>query len=164
MTQVCNRKVFLRGQSHFSWFFSRREMLFSRKKISILVDPKQILVILKSDKKKKKKKKKKKVLSSQMPIFNFPLSLYFDNFPSFPLNFHPLSLFNTLAAFFRVGQQKFPGQKSRGGGSLPSLRLLRHWYDPRALSHRRVCFLTPAKVYYVGLTTSIIFRASISSF
>ena len=64
--QGCNRKIFLRGQSHFSWFFSRREM-FSRWKISILVHPKQILAVFKSEKQNKnknKKTKKKSPLSS----------------------------------------------------------------------------------------------------
>ena len=121
--QGCNRKIFLRGQSHFSWFFSRREMLFPVE-ISILVAQKQIFVILKSEKQNKTKqnktkqqnqkqnKKKGPLLFRTFPtsIFNFPPSLL--QFSSFSSPFPPFPFF--LASFFPVGQQKFPGQKSQG--------------------------------------------------
>ena len=78
--------IFVRGQSHFSWFFSRREMFFLEN--PILVDPKQISLVLKSEKKKKKKKKKGPQLFLQLfllpfTIFHFP---FFD-FPFFLLHF-----------------------------------------------------------------------------
>ena len=59
----------------------------------MLVDPKQILVVLKSEKQKKKKKER------FSPHFvTFSTSIF--NFPTFLLNFHPFS----LASFFPVGQ------------------------------------------------------------
>ena len=59
-----NRHIFLRGQSHFSWFFSRREMFFPGRKYSHFGTPKTnnkfpSFSKVKSKKKKKKKKKKR---------------------------------------------------------------------------------------------------------
>ena len=84
---------------------------FSRKKITILVHPKQILVVLKSEKQKKKKKKKKKV-----PPFLLQFSFFTSQ--SSPLPFFP-------CLFFPVGQQKFPGQKSLGALCPPPVTTLR---------------------------------------
>ena len=90
-----------------------------KKKKSILVDPKQISVALKSEKQKTKEKKKG---SSHL----------FIPFPPFISHFH-LSIFLVfsyifpffLASFFLVSHQKFPGQKSQGVHSAPCL--LCHW-------------------------------------
>ena len=59
LMQGHNRKNFLRGKVIFSDFFHGVKCLFLVEN-SILVDPKQILVVLKSEKSKKKKKKKQK--------------------------------------------------------------------------------------------------------
>ena len=105
------RNVFQRWQSHFSWFFwffSRREMLFSRwfRKV------------------KKKKKKKKKKSSSFLSSCSCNFSSFHFLFSTFPFSIFLLfcSIFSVfLASFFKVGlgHQKFPGQKSQGlGGTL----------------------------------------------
>ena len=109
-----NRHIFLRGQSHFSWFFFPAWNAFSQYKIPILVDSKQISVVFKSE--KQKGKKKASTLFISFPTYH----LLFLNFPSFLLNFHPFSLF-ILASFFPIRQQRFPGQKSLGG-TLPPPR------------------------------------------
>ena len=95
-----NRKIFLRGQRQFSWYFPGRKFPFWYTQNKFYR--------LKSEKQKKKKKKKKKVPSSllwnfsQLPFFHFQFSFF-----SSPLHFFPSHL-------FPVGQQKFPGQKSLG--------------------------------------------------
>ena len=64
---------------------------------SLLVDPKQISVVLKSEKQKKKKKKGQKVLSFYnftASIFNFPPSLFQFSFFSSPFSLFPLPLFS----------------------------------------------------------------------
>ena len=76
----------------------------------ILVDPKQISVVLKTEKQKKKKKKKR----SSPHFLTFPPSIF--NFPSFLLHF-PFF----LASLFLVRQQKFPGQKFWGALCPPSV-------------------------------------------
>ena len=121
-----NRKIFLRGQSHFSWLFlifSWREMLFPGRKISILVDPEQILVCLKSE------KQKKSPHFVTFPSFHFQFSTFL--FTSFILFFSICPLFSllSLCLFLPVGQQKFPSQKSwGGGGNLPlAPHLLCNW-------------------------------------
>ena len=117
-----NRKIFQKGQSHLSWFFSQREILFPDGKFPFWLThkkkKKKKSVVLKSQ--KKKKKKKKKVLSSFSHFLTPPLP-----FSIFHLPFLIFLLFCSifpffLASFFPVGQQKFPGQKSRGMGALPS--------------------------------------------
>ena len=57
---------------------------------------------------KAKKKKRKKILTH---FYNFSsFHFQFSTFPSVILNFHPFS----VASFFPIRQQKFPGQKSLG--------------------------------------------------
>ena len=124
-----NGKNFLRGQSHFPDFFPGVNF-FSRQKFFILVDPKQISVVLKSGNLKKKYKKKEVRLLS---FWNFPLPFW--NFPlPFSISYLPLTIFllfffhfTPLPLFSLVRQQKFPGQKSLRGHSAP--RLLRHCYS-----------------------------------
>ena len=92
--QGCNRNIFQRGQSHFSWFFPRREMLFPGRKFPSWL-------------------KKKKVLSSFCNLSSFHFQ--FSTFP-FSLFLPFCSIFPCLlASLFLVGQQKFPSQKSLGG-------------------------------------------------
>ena len=76
-----NRHIFL-GRSHFSWFIFPAWIAFSRYKIPILVDPKQISVVLKSEKQKRK----------SSPLFvTFPPSFFqFFTSPSlFQFSFFP---------------------------------------------------------------------------
>ena len=76
---------------------------------------------------KSKKKKKKKVISSvcNFSPFHFKFSTF--DFPSFS---SPYSFF-FLASLFLVGQQKFPGEKCRQGGTLPPAQTP----PPRLLCH-----------------------------
>ena len=103
-----NRKSFLRVQGHFSWFFSRREMLFhfSRPKANFSHFERW-------------KKKKVLVLSSFWNFSLLPLSIFTFPFTIFLLSFSipPFPFF--LASFFPIGQQKFPDQQSLGGHSAP---------------------------------------------
>ena len=105
-----NRHIFLRGQSHFSWFFSRREMLFPGRKFPILVDPKQISVVFKSE--KQKKRSSPIFITFPTCISNFPPSLL--QFTFFSSKFSTLFPF-FLDSFFPIRQEKFSGQKSLGG-------------------------------------------------
>ena len=106
-----NRHIFLRGAKPFSSFFPCVKWVFSRLKVPILVDPKQIFLVFKSEKQKK----------GSSPLFvTFPTSI--SNFPPSLLQFSFFScqfssLFHFfLASFFPIRQQKFPDQNSRGGG------------------------------------------------
>ena len=90
-------KFFWGGRVIFPDFFPGVKCFFPVEN-SILVDPKQILVVLKSD----------KVLSS---FCNFPPSLL--QFSFFSSQFAPLFPF-FFTSFLPVGQQKFPCQKSLG--------------------------------------------------
>ena len=114
-----NRHIFLRGQSHFSWYFSQREMFFPGKKIPIVVDPKQISVVFKSEEQKGKKKKKKKWSS---PLFSyFLLTSYFRfQFSTFPFTIFLLffSIF-TLFPFFPDMSAKISRSEVSGGHSAP---------------------------------------------
>ena len=87
--QGCNRHSFLRGQSHFSWFFPGVKCFFPVENFPFW-QPTQNKFLLFS------KVKKKKVLTSfrafPTSISNFEPSLY--NFPSFLLNFYPFPLFS----------------------------------------------------------------------
>ena len=94
-TQGRKRNIFQRGKKFFpAW------NAFSWQKIPILIDPKQISVVLKSEKNKKKKKKKKKKRSSPHflifppSIFNFPQSLFQFSFFSSPFSLFSLPLFS----------------------------------------------------------------------
>ena len=95
---------------------------------------------------KQKKKKKKKKRSSRSRFFNnfsylhFQFSTFLLQFSFFSSQFSPLFPF-FLASFFPIRQQKFPGQKSRGGHSAP--RLLRHCHllKFKVQSHLRKCSL-----------------------
>ena len=81
----------------------------------ILVDPKQISVVLKSEKEKKKKKKQEREKKSSPHFVTFPPSTF--NFPPSLFRFSffssPFSIFPSLS-LFQVGQQKFPSEKSGG--------------------------------------------------
>ena len=105
-------KFFLRGQSNFSWSFSRW-------KISILVAPKQILVVFKSEKQKKKKRKGPLLIFELFPpsIFNFPPSLLQFFFFSSPFPPPPFSLFPSL--FFPDRSAKIPRSEVSGRHSAP---------------------------------------------
>ena len=117
-----NRHIFLRGQSHFSWFFSQCEMLFFPVETSHFGRPKTNFCRFQKWKQKQtnKQPKKKKKKKRSSPLFiTFPTSI--SNFPPpllqfsfFSSQFSPLF----LASYFPIRQQKFPGQKSRGGGTL----------------------------------------------
>ena len=97
---------------------------FSRKKIPISVDPKQISVIFKSE--KQKKKSPPLFITFPTSISNFPPSLLqFSFFSSQFSHLFPLFPFS-LASFFPIGQQKFPGHKSWGHSAPMHPRLLRH--------------------------------------
>ena len=72
-----NRNIFQRRQSHFSRFFPVRNMPFPGRKFSILVHPKQILVVSKSAKQKEKK------IPPSFSHFTIFL-LFFSIFPFFP--------------------------------------------------------------------------------
>ena len=119
-----NRHIFLRGQSHFSWFFPVENSHFGH-----FGTPKTNFRRFQKWKAKKERKKKKK----SSPLFiNFPTFIL--NFPSSLLQFcffssqlSPLFPF-ILAFFFPIRKQKFPGQKSLGGTlpPCPPPRLLRH--------------------------------------
>ena len=65
-----------------------------------------------------KKEKGPLLIFKLFSFLHFQFSIYhFTIFLLFFSNFSPFSTF-FLASFFPVGQQKFPGQKSRGGGVL----------------------------------------------
>ena len=123
-----NRKIFLRGQSHFSWFSSWREMLFPNRKFHF-GKPKTNFSRFEKWKAKKKKKKRSSPHFVRFPpsIVNFlpPFILQFSFFSSLVSHF-PLFPFFPLPLFSPVGQQKFPGQKSLG---VICPHLLRHWGD-----------------------------------
>ena len=114
--QGCNRKIFLRGKSHFpDFFFFRREMLFP-----VENSPKTKFSA------SFRKVKTKKVLSSFSNFYLLPFSissifnLSFYNFLLFFSIPPPFSIFPFFPClFFPVGQQKFLGQKSLGGHSAP---------------------------------------------
>ena len=103
--QGCNRHIYLRGQSHFSWFFSRL-------KIPILVDPKPIFVVFKSE------KQKKKVLTT---FYN--LSYFHFQFSTFPFTiFLPFySIFTPFCPclFFPDTSAKISRSEISGGHSAP---------------------------------------------
>ena len=120
-----NRKIFLRGQSHFSWFFCPAWNAFSRYKISILVATKQIYIVFKSE--KQKKKKKKKILSSFSNIFLLLFSIStFLKFSFFSFQFSPFSIFS-LPLFPGRAAKISRSEVSGGGHSAPCPHLLCHW-------------------------------------
>ena len=111
-TQGWNRKIFLRGQSHFSWCFPGVKCLFPVENV-LFGKPKTNLRGFerweakkkkKKKKKKRKKKEKKNVLSSfcnfcNFSIFHFQFQPSLLQFSSFLLNFFtPFHFF--LASFF----------------------------------------------------------------
>ena len=127
----CVRGIFLRGAKSFFLIFFPARNAFSWSKIPILVDPKQISVVLKSEKKKKKKKERKKEMRSSPNFVTFPPSSF--NFPPylFQVSFcsSPFSVFY-LPCLFPVGQQKFPGEKYQGAlcpSPLAAMPLLMIW-------------------------------------
>ena len=113
-----NRHIFLRGQSHFSWFFPGVKCFFPGRKFPSFT-------------KVKSQKKKKKSPHPLSTLLTFPTSI--SNFPNFPSSllqfstfllqfsffssqFYPFFHFS-LPLFFPIRRQKFPGQKSREGHS-----------------------------------------------
>ena len=104
--QGCNRYIFLRGQSHFSWFFSRHEMLFPGRN-SHFGRPKTNFCRFQ---KWKAKKKKKKVLTSFYTFSYVPFLFSTFPFTIFLLFFSiytPFSLFPCLL-FSRHVSKNFP--------------------------------------------------------
>ena len=117
-----NRKIFLRGQSHFSWFFFPGVKCFFPVENFHFGRPKtNFSRFEKWKEKKERKKEKKKEEEEKSPllilelfphfIFNFPPSLLQFSFFSSPFS-HLFHFF--LASSFPVGQQKCLGQKSLG--------------------------------------------------
>ena len=100
------RRIFFRGvKVIFSNFFPGVKCFFLLEN-SHFVRPKTNFSGFEKWQKKKEKEKEND------PLFLLPFSIFhlpIFNFPSFQLHF-PLF----LVSFFPVGQQKFPGQKSRG--------------------------------------------------
>ena len=98
--QGCNRKIVLKGQSHFPDFF---QMLFLGRKFPFWLTQNKFQWFLKVKSKKKKKKKKRKKERKRMSfphfvtfppyIFKFPPSLFQFSFffPHFPFFFPCLS-------------------------------------------------------------------------
>ena len=111
------RGIFFRGDKVIfpDFLFPSVKCFFPVEK-SILVDPKQISVVLKSEK-HKKKKKKKKVPSSfcNFPpsIFNFTPSLFLFQFSFFPAPFY---FFFSLPLFSQWVNRNFP-VRSLGEGT-----------------------------------------------
>ena len=108
--QGCNRKIFLMGQSQFSWFFFPGMKCFFPVENFHFGRPKkkkQILVVLKSEKQKKKK---------NLPFSIFHLPFY--NFPSFLLNFHPFFPFFPCL-FFPSRSAEISRSEVSGGHSAP---------------------------------------------
>ena len=92
-----NRNFFLRGQSHFSWFFSRREIFFSPVENFPFGTPKTIICRFERWKKKKKKKGPLLILLifGTFPPSILPFSFFSSSisspppFPFFPCLFFP---------------------------------------------------------------------------
>ena len=108
-----NRHIFLRGQSHFSWFFFRRKMPFPGRKFRF-GRPKTNFRHFQKWKKKKGPHLFFITFLLPYPIFHLP----FYHFPSFLLNFHPFPFF--LSLFFPDTSAKISrSEVSGGGGALP---------------------------------------------
>ena len=116
-----NRKIFLRGQSNFSWFFSQHEMHFPGRNFHF-GRPKTNFSVFWKVRRRKKKRSSPHFVTFPPSIFNFPPSLLQFSFLS--SQFSPLFPF-FLASFIPVGQQKLPGQKFLG--ALCPSPLLRHY-------------------------------------
>ena len=111
-------KIFLRGQSHFSWFFSQREMLFPGRKFPFWWTKNKFMWFWKV-RSKKNQKKKSSPHSVTFPPSILPFAIFrlpFFDFPSFLVHFP----FFSLPLFFLLCQQKFPGQKSLGATLPPA--------------------------------------------
>ena len=107
-----NRHIFLRGQSHFPWFFFPGVKCFFPAENSHFGRPKTNFRRFQKWKAKKKKKGSSPLfITFPTSISYFPLSLL--QFSFFSCQFSPLFPF-FLASFFPIRQQKFPNQKSRG--------------------------------------------------
>ena len=96
-----NRNIFQRGQSHFSWFFSRCEMFFPGRKNSHFGE--------------KKKKASLHFVMFPPSIFNFQPSLYWFSFFS-----SPFSLFSSLL-FSRKVTRNFLVKSVRGHPDPPAV-------------------------------------------
>ena len=106
-----NRHIFLRGQSHFSWFFPGEKCFFPVE-IPILVDPKQISVVFNFPKWKAKKKKRSSPLFITFPTSNSNFTPSLLQFFVFFLNFchsflFSLPLFPDTSA--KISQSKVSG-------------------------------------------------------
>ena len=108
--QGCNRKIFLRGQSHFPDFFPDVKCFFLVENFHFGT-PKTNL-------------KKRGVLSSFWKFSLYPFSIFhlpFYNFPSFLLHFPPFQFFPCL---FFPGRSAEISRSEVSGGTAP--HLLRH--------------------------------------
>ena len=135
----CKRKIFLRGQSHFSWFFSRREMLFPSRKFPFWLTQNKFQSFLKV---KRKKKKDPLLIFVTFPpyiIFHLPFLNFPSFFPIFPFFF---------ASLFPIGQQKFPGQKSLGGTLLPAPCLPPPCYTTGSFNLENNIYIEPIHIRY----------------
>ena len=119
--------IFFWGGKVIFLIFSPGWILFSSRKFPLRT-PKTNFRHFEKWKAKKKKKKRSSphfwTFSSSSFHFQFstfPFTIFLHFFSIFPL-FHFF-----LAAFFLIGQQKFPGHKSLGGTLHPLPHLLRHW-------------------------------------
>ena len=114
-----NRHIFLRGQSHFSWFFFPDMKWLFPVKSSRFGRPKTNFRRFKKWKAKKKKKKKKSsplFITFPTSISNFPPSLL--QFYFFSSQFLPLFHFS-LPLFSRYVSKNFPVRSLGGGHSAP---------------------------------------------
>ena len=99
------------GQSHFSWFFPHREILFPGRNFHFC----RPLTNFNGFKKWKAKKEKRKEKKKGKKINNIPSFLF--HFPSLP------------CLSFLVEQQKFSSEKHQGVLCPLPPRLLRHWKE-----------------------------------
>ena len=132
-----NRHIFLRGQSHFSWYFSQREMFFPVEN-SHFGKPKTNFCRFQKWKAKKKKKKKKGPhhFLYNFSYFHFQFSTFpFYNFPSFLLNFHSFYHFS-LSLFSRYVIKNFPVRSLWGALCPPAPHLLRHCEKVHSNKHK----------------------------
>ena len=115
-----NRGIFLRGQSHFSWFFFPTWNAFSRKKIG---RPKTNFRRFQKWKKKSSSPFFYNFSFFRFQFSTFPFTIY--NFPSFLLNFLPFSLYS-LPLFSRYVSKNFPVRSLLGAISPPLPPPIRH--------------------------------------
>ena len=123
-----NRSIFQRGQSNFSWFFSRREILFSH-----FGTPKTNLSSFEKWKEKKKKKRKEggflssffNFSSFHFPFATFPFLIFLLFFSIFPF---------FLASPFKSAEISWWEVSWGHSAPCPPSRLLRHLVTPLLLT------------------------------